>query len=545
MCFLKCLGNVFMLLFSWSISCYAQVDQSNYIYDSNGNLTQVSQDEHAFKSYRYNVLNQMVSFADVLHHKNYLYQYDAQGMRLAKVDLHNNKQVAFYYTPSGKLVNEGLIFNGKLQKTTSNIFGQRYVQKSANRNENILQIPLSVISNTPSVVNLFEFMGEVISYHLTSYGDQMDANRAEQWQVEPLENKQSFMHYPFVYGTGYYDDESGLNFQGARYYNMKLGRFISQDSYNLINRYNYANANPVMHYDPSGHNALNTVLSYTIGVSSAQQIATAGGASGVFLSMAAFAPVGSPWAAIIFGAVVGSGIAISPDVESSAKEAAQLATLSVLIGGVGYLGAISKEAIVARMKVAEDSFSYRADLESNRIVYHNVDSARVGESLPENPPGYEGEDPPSYHSNEETSITPPEYVHETTFREQFQFTRELEDGMVTQSVSIKQYPSCDRCMVSYQFHGWRSISSRISYAIRKMGNSFSMAYGWTKKEDVLMEMLPINEGQALKEHYNIMEAATLYPADHKLEKDHIGNEIQQYEELSVIEYGFPLQPKES
>ncbi len=56
------------------------------------------------------------------------------------------------------------------------------------------------------------------------------------------------------------DDESGLMFYGARYYNPKLGRFITADTIvqapdnpQTLNRYTYCNNNPVNNIDPSGH----------------------------------------------------------------------------------------------------------------------------------------------------------------------------------------------------------------------------------------------------------------------------------------------------
>gem|GEM_PF-5864606 len=56
------------------------------------------------------------------------------------------------------------------------------------------------------------------------------------------------------------DDESGLIYFGARYYDPKLGRFISPDTIvpypkdpQSFNRYSYARNNPVNVIDPSGH----------------------------------------------------------------------------------------------------------------------------------------------------------------------------------------------------------------------------------------------------------------------------------------------------
>jgi RHS repeat-associated protein len=56
------------------------------------------------------------------------------------------------------------------------------------------------------------------------------------------------------------DDETGLYFYGARYYNPIIGRFITPDSIvqapqnpQTLNRYSYCVNNPVNYTDPSGH----------------------------------------------------------------------------------------------------------------------------------------------------------------------------------------------------------------------------------------------------------------------------------------------------
>jgi len=58
---------------------------------------------------------------------------------------------------------------------------------------------------------------------------------------------------PFRYSGYYYDSESGLYYLNARYYSPELMRFISRDTYDLANRYAYANGNPIMNVDPLGH----------------------------------------------------------------------------------------------------------------------------------------------------------------------------------------------------------------------------------------------------------------------------------------------------
>jgi RHS repeat-associated protein len=62
-----------------------------------------------------------------------------------------------------------------------------------------------------------------------------------------------------------YDEETGLYYYGARYYDPALGRFVSPDSIvpsitdaQSWNRYTYVRDNPVVLVDPTGHSAVST-----------------------------------------------------------------------------------------------------------------------------------------------------------------------------------------------------------------------------------------------------------------------------------------------
>ncbi|PRX24061.1 RHS repeat-associated protein [Orenia metallireducens] len=57
---------------------------------------------------------------------------------------------------------------------------------------------------------------------------------------------------PYRYAGCYYDEETGLYYLRARYYDPEIGRFIRRDTVQKINQYAYAENNPVMLIDPSG-----------------------------------------------------------------------------------------------------------------------------------------------------------------------------------------------------------------------------------------------------------------------------------------------------
>jgi len=101
-----------------------------------------------------------------------------------------------------------------------------------------------------STVNLTDSAGATkVSYSLDPWGHIRN-------QVGSSVNRQIF--------TGQeHDEQTGLIYFGARYYDPDTARFISQDSYlgqpgtpPSLHRYLYAYSNPTVYYDPNGHIAL-------------------------------------------------------------------------------------------------------------------------------------------------------------------------------------------------------------------------------------------------------------------------------------------------
>ena len=58
-----------------------------------------------------------------------------------------------------------------------------------------------------------------------------------------------------LYTGQQYDQETGQYYLRARYYNTVVGRFLQEDTYRGggLNLYAYCANNPVVYYDPSGH----------------------------------------------------------------------------------------------------------------------------------------------------------------------------------------------------------------------------------------------------------------------------------------------------
>jgi RHS repeat-associated protein len=101
------------------------------------------------------------------------------------------------------------------------------------------------------------------------------------------------------YTGQFFDNETGLMplGNGERYYSASLGRFTQQDSFSgrldeamTLNRYGYANGNPLMYTDPTGHEGDNWLLNK---VADAFSWADPSGQQGVYADLANEGGVGA------------------------------------------------------------------------------------------------------------------------------------------------------------------------------------------------------------------------------------------------------------
>ncbi|WP_374706029.1 RHS repeat-associated core domain-containing protein [Brevibacillus reuszeri] len=105
-------------------------------------------------------------------------------------------------------------------------------------------------------------------YHYNSHGDVVaisDGNGQElnSYAYDTWGNvisKTEGMSNPYQYSGEPYDEKTGFYYLRARYYDPKVGRFISEDTYKgavdnplSLNRYTYVENNPLRYKDPTGH----------------------------------------------------------------------------------------------------------------------------------------------------------------------------------------------------------------------------------------------------------------------------------------------------
>ena len=187
-----------------------------------------------------------------------IYSYDANG----NVDIRNGVTIAYDY-------------NNKPTSIGSTAFVYDYSGHRVKKNGTVYIGKLYECAGGSCVKYIFAGSTRIASksstatyyYHTDHLGSSSvitDAigNKAQETYYYPYGeiryNSGSATHFKF---TGQeYDDETGLYYYGARYYDPVIGRFISADTIvpnfanpQDLNRYTYAGNNPLTYIDPTGH----------------------------------------------------------------------------------------------------------------------------------------------------------------------------------------------------------------------------------------------------------------------------------------------------
>lgn len=199
--------------------------------------------------------------------KAYYFTYNGAGQRTQKKYIYSPKVgVAqgvlimctsdYEYDLNGRLMNETRTY--KYNDDTTFVRKMRYIYEGAE----VSGFTLTSNGKSESFHYLKNPLGDVIAvlnnvgttvaeYKYDAYGNCLSVSGS---------NDEVASCNPFRYRSYYYDDDTGLYYLNARYYNPKLRRFISPDnsayldtgSPQGLNLYAYCGNDPVSHSDPSG-----------------------------------------------------------------------------------------------------------------------------------------------------------------------------------------------------------------------------------------------------------------------------------------------------
>ena len=231
--------------------------QKTFEYDSNGSLVKVYTDNKITELYEYNARGLLSKYTNIFDENKRLVQYNyyPNGKRFSKSE--GDEVIMFLYNLKGNLINEELFKTDNLVKMSSSLGRMRYISDNADIANNQIQFLVHDMLNTPQDNIVFSNgHREIKSYNLSPYGNIEDQNTMYATlfnATKKINFDTMFEEQEQVYNSSYYDQESFLEYMNARYYAPDLKRFISQDSYDLTNRYSFSNANPIVNSDPSGH----------------------------------------------------------------------------------------------------------------------------------------------------------------------------------------------------------------------------------------------------------------------------------------------------
>jgi len=166
------------------------------------------------------------------------YTYYGNGLRATKAE--NGNQTKYVYL-NGRVIEE-LDNAGNVK--ARNIWGNELLfRKDVGANKQGYYL----YNSHGDVVSITDSSGaELNRYDYDSWGNLVA-------QTETMSN-------PFKYSGEVFDEKTGYYYLRARYYDPKIGRFISEDTYKgqvdnplSLNRYTYVKNNPLRYIDPTGH----------------------------------------------------------------------------------------------------------------------------------------------------------------------------------------------------------------------------------------------------------------------------------------------------
>ncbi|MCK4819399.1 hypothetical protein KA005_26740 [bacterium] len=223
---------------------------------------------HISVSYTYDAANRL------LEDNQYTYTYDNNGNTTSKTDKNTSEITTYTYNPENQLIRIDF-FNGVYATYTYDGLGRR-IKKDVNGvitryiydNENILleyDDTNTIIARYTHGLGIDEPLimdraSQSYFYHVDALGSitaltDVSGNIAQTYIYDSFGNiveQTGSLTNQYTYTGREYDNESGLYYYRARYYDAKTGRFLQEDPVLKINLYLYCENNSVNWVDPFG-----------------------------------------------------------------------------------------------------------------------------------------------------------------------------------------------------------------------------------------------------------------------------------------------------
>ncbi|MBD3920227.1 S8 family serine peptidase [Paenibacillus sp. PR3] len=187
--------------------------------------------------FQYDVWNQMIKTTSAGSTSEYA--YNAQGYRTSKKV---NGVTSLYLYEADKIVLET---DGSGKQTAFNLYGTNLLMRTMGTD-----LYYYLYNGHADVTALVNTAGEIkASYYYDAFGVVLESTGT--------------ISNPIRYAGYQYDQESSLYYLNARYYDPKIARFLSEDTYRgqmddplSLNLYTYVNNEPIMYTDPTGHTTI-------------------------------------------------------------------------------------------------------------------------------------------------------------------------------------------------------------------------------------------------------------------------------------------------
>jgi len=222
-----------------------QSENITFAYDNNGNLIEKSENPGRVVSYGYDGANRLIGISTLFGSQRDLYnfEYDGDGNRVSKTMIHGKStQYSEYVWDVNSILPQVLTESDK-KGTTIYTYGL-YLISMTDPHRGEFYYHHDGLGSVRSLSDSKESIKTI--YRYDTFGQ--------------LRKEMGHVDNDFLFTGEQMDDETGLIYLRARYYDPDIGRFINKDPImdigsmtQSINRYVYTMNNPANFVDPSGY----------------------------------------------------------------------------------------------------------------------------------------------------------------------------------------------------------------------------------------------------------------------------------------------------